>query len=383
MSFKGTAKRTRTQLEQEIEAIGGHLNAYTSREQTVYYCKVTKKHIPLAMDVLSDILLNSTLEEANIERERGVILREMQEVDGMMEEAIFDRLHETAYRGTMMGKTILGSTENINSITRDQIVDYVSTHYVAPRMVIAGAGDISHDKLVSLSENFFGGVPSKGKRPIVMEPAQFTGSDIRVRMDSMPQAHVALGFPTAGWTDPDNFPLLVIQTMLGNWDSKTYGGKYSSSGMIADIAGGELAHSVSTFNTQYSDTGLFGIYAVADAYGQDLLMRAITRAMTSLAYNCDPLLLEEAKRRLKWTMLSLLDGSTTVCDEVGRQVLTYGRRMHPAETLARIDAVDENAVKNCATRYWYDRCHALAAIGPIHELPDYDMIRRKSYWLRY
>jgi len=383
MSFKGTGKRSRVQLEQEVENIGGHLNAYTSREQTVFYAKVNKADVPQAMDILSDILTNSTYSEEAIERERDVILREMQEVDGQMEEVIFDRLHETAYRGTMLGATILGPEENIRSLSRAQIQDYINTHYVAPRMVVAGAGAVEHDELVKLSEKLLGGVPSKGKREAVMEPARFTGSDIRIRYDDMPAAHVALAFPTAGWNDPDSFTLLTIQTMLGSWTKASTGGADSSSELIASVAKQDLAQSVQAFNTHYSDTGLFGVYAVSEQYDLDNVMFEITRAITGLAYGVDENLLAEAKNQLKISMLSQLDGSTVICEDIGRQILTYGRRMHPTEVIARIDAVDAAAVKATANRYFYDRCHALAAIGPIYELPDYDWIRRKSYFLRY
>jgi processing peptidase subunit beta len=306
----------------------------------------------------------------------------MQAVDSQMEEAIFDRLHETAYRGTMLGKTILGPAENVKSITRDQIVDYVSTFYIGPRMVIAGAGAIDHQQLVDLSSKYFGNVPSTGKRPIVMQPAAYTGSDIRERDDSMDLAHIAYAFPTAGWNDPDNFPLIVMQSLLGNWDGKQPGAQYHNSRMIHAILAEGSATSVTTFNTQYSDTGLFGVYAVAPPVGQEPLMFEITRALTSLYYNCDPNQLAAAKRQAKMLMLAP-DGSNAVCEDIGRQVLLYGRRMHPTEVAARIDAVDEAAVRNCASRYFYDRDHALAAVGPIWELPDYDWIRRKSYWLRY
>jgi len=382
MLFKGTGKRTRVQLESEIERIGAQLNAYTSREQTVYLCQVAKSKVSQGMDILSDIVTNSQYATQNIDRERSVILREMEEVDGMMHEAIFDRLHEAAYRGSMLGKTILGPAANVEAITRDQIVDYVSTFYVAPRMVIAAAGAIDHQQLVDLSGKFFGGVPSTGKRPISLEPAAFTGSDIRDRVDDMDKAHIALAFPTAGWNDPDSFPLMVIQSMLGSWDSKQQLGQYNLSRMISTIAGENLADSVQVFNTQYSDTGLFGVYAVARPEGQEELMYNITRGITNLTYNCDPLQLAAAKNNVKLMMLAP-DGSGAVCEDIGRQVLLYGRRMTPAEIVARIDAVDEAAVKNCATRYFYDRDHALAAVGPIFELPDYDWIRRKSYWLRY
>jgi len=383
MFFKGTAKRTRQQLEMEVENMGGHLNAYTSREQTVFYAQVDKSKVPQAMDILADIIQNSQYSEQSIEAERDVILRERQEVEGQQEEVIFDRLHETAYRGTALGRTILGDVANINSITRDHIKDYISTHYVAPRMVVAGAGAVEHKDLLDLAGNLFGGVPAEGPKQPYMEPAKFTGSDIRVYYDSMPEAHIAYAFPTAGWCDSDNFPLLLIQTLLGNWDKRSTGGVHSSSWLISEVASKDLAHSISPFNTQYSDTGLFGVYATCDAIGQYDLMYAITEALTSLCYNVDEDLLAAAKNRLKAGMLLQTDGSAAVCEELGRQILTYGRRLHPLETLQRIEDVDSAAIKACAKRFFYDRDPALAAIGPLHELPDYNWLRRRTYWLRY
>merc|ERR1719506_3260218 len=129
MAFKGTSKRTQLQLETEVENMGGHLNAYTSREQTVYYAKVLKKDVPKAVELLSDILTNSTFSEAAVERERDVILREMEEVEGITEEVIFDMLHEAAYVGTPLSRTILGPVENIKSLMADDIQKYVKTHY--------------------------------------------------------------------------------------------------------------------------------------------------------------------------------------------------------------------------------------------------------------
>jgi len=383
MSFKGTSKRSRVQLEKEVENLGGHLNAYTSREQTVFYAKVNKKDVPQAMDILADMLTDSQFTEDVVQSERDVILREMQEVNSQLDEVIFERLHETAYRGTMLGRTILGPEENIRSISRAQIADYVSAHYTAPRMVVAGAGAVDHNELVQLSDKLLGKVPSTGTRPVALEPAQFTGSDIRIRYDSMDLAHIAYAFPTTGWCDPDTFPLLVIASLLGNYDKNVNGSVHSSSGLVSNIASGNLAHSLSTFNTQYSDTGLFGVYATAEQYDLNQLMHEVTYAMTALCYDVDEDRLTSAKNNLKMNMLSQLDGSTQICEEIGRQMLTYGRRMHPSELLSRIDAVDVNAVKLCANRFFYDTDFALAAIGPIEELPDYNWLRRKTFWLRY
>lgn len=383
MSFKGTLKRTRVQLEKEFENMGGHLNAYTSREQTVFYAKVNQKDVPQAMDVMADMLLNSQYKDDVVKNERDVILREMEEVNSQMEEVLFERLHETAYRGSMLGRTILGPEENIKSITPAQISDYVNAHYSAPRMVVAGAGAVDHADLVSLSDKLLGNVRTTGSRPVELEPAHFTGSDIRIRFDDMPLAHIAYAFPTAGWSDPDYYPLMVISTLLGSYNRGIAGSVHSPSELIANVAKEDLAHSLSTFNTHYTDTGLFGVHATCEQYNCNQLMFEITKSMTSLCYNVDGENLESAKNQLKMHLLAQHNGSTQICEEIGRQMLTFGRRLHPTEVIARIDAVDENAIKLCANRYFYDTDFALAAIGPIDELPDYNWLRRKTYWLRY
>merc|ERR1712238_216501 len=160
MAFKGTQKRTQQQLEVEIENMGGHLNAYTSREQTVYFAKVFKGDVGRAVEILSDILLHSKLDESAIERERDVILREMSEVNKQQEELVLDHLHSTAFQGTGLGRTILGPEENIRSLKKSDLSSYINTHYTAPRMVIAGAGAIDHEELCSMASEHFGGLPT-------------------------------------------------------------------------------------------------------------------------------------------------------------------------------------------------------------------------------
>lgn len=179
LAFKGTEKRTQQQLEVEIENMGGHLNAYTSREQTVYFAKVLKNDVGKAVEILSDVLLNSKIDEGAIERERDVILREMAEVNKQQEELVLDHLHATAFQGTGLGRTILGPEENIRSLQKSQLVDYIQQHYTAPRMVIAGAGAINHEELCGYAAEHFGNLPTASKDgvDIAMEPAVFTGSD--------------------------------------------------------------------------------------------------------------------------------------------------------------------------------------------------------------
>lgn len=195
--------------------MGALLNAYTSREQTVYYAKCLSKHIGQSVDILSDIIQNSKFGEAEIERERSVILREMQEVESNLQEVVFDHLHAIAYQETPLGMTILGPTENIRSITRKDLVEYIETHYKGPRIVLAGAGGVDHDELVKLAEKHLGGlkITYDSVEIPILKPCRFTGSDIRVRDDDMPFVYGAVAVEGAGWDNPDNIPLMVANTV--------------------------------------------------------------------------------------------------------------------------------------------------------------------------
>jgi len=379
--FKGTKNRSQHDLEIEIENMGGHLNAYTSREQTVFFARVFKNDAGKALEILSDILQNSEFDPRQVEAEKGTILREMQEVEGQIEEVVFDKLHETAYRGCSLGRTILGPTENIQGMTDSMIRDYVDTHYTAPRMVVVGAGAIEHEALVKLADTHFGNVPTEGKKPVTFEKAVYTGSEIRWRVDDMPAAHIAYALPIGGWTDADTFPFMVMQAMIGNWEESIPGGQYSRSPLLSKSADLRMAKKISGFCTQYSDTGLFGIYAVGEAQALDDLMFNVQGFVTDFSYQVDEELLEQAKKQMIIQYLGICDGSTQVCEEVGRQVLSYGRRMHPVEVVARIQAVDSNAIMAAANKFLYDQCHALASIGPTHEMKDYVQMRRATYRL--
>ncbi|XP_069484169.1 mitochondrial-processing peptidase subunit beta [Ambystoma mexicanum] len=383
MAFKGTKKRSQLDLELEIENMGAHLNAYTSREQTVYYAKAFSKDLPRAVEILADITQNSTLGEAEIERERGVILREMQEVETNLQEVVFDYLHATAYHSTALGRTILGPTENIKSINRNDLVEYITTHYKGPRIVLAAAGGVSHDELLELAKYHFGNLPSTCERETPTLPrCNFTGSEIRVRDDKMPLAHIAIAVEAVGWSHPDTFPLMVANTLIGNWD-RSFGGGVNLSSKLAQITcHGNLCHSFQSFNTCYTDTGLWGLYMVCEPNTVEDMMHFVQKEWIRLCTNVSESEVARAKNLLKTNMLLQLDGSTPICEDIGRQMLCYNRRIPLPELEARIEAIDAKTIRDVCTRYIYDRSPAIAAVGPIEQLPVYKRIRSGMYWLR-
>jgi processing peptidase subunit beta len=373
LTFKGTTKRSQSQLEVEIENMGGHLNAYTSREQTVYYAKVFKDDAERAVEVLADILLHSKLEDAAINRERDVILREMQEVQSQTEEVIFDCLHETAYEQSGLGFTILGPKENIRALQRDDLMEYITTHYTGPRMVVAGAGAIDQQQLVEIAGRHFGGLadaPPRGFH-VPEDSAVFTSSEQRYPDAQMPTAHVAVTFEAASWTSEHAWDLMVLQTMIGMWDRKSGGGA-SSAAMTSTLskasAERNLCHSFMSFNTCYQDSGLFGVYAVAEPETLSDMMAATMESFALLHSVVSTEEVESAKSQLKALMMVQLDGSSPVCEEIGRHVLVYNRRISPLEFIAKIDEIDAEGVRACAEHFLKNRDVAITAIGPIENL---------------
>ncbi|XP_071450232.1 mitochondrial-processing peptidase subunit beta [Hetaerina americana] len=391
MAFKGTSKRSQTDLELEVENMGAHLNAYTSREQTVFYAKCLSSDVGKALEILADIIQNSKLGAAEIERERGVILREMQEVETNLQEVVFDHLHATAYQGTPLGRTILGPTQNIKSITRDDLLAYINNHYKPPRIVLAGAGGVKHNELVKHAESLFSSlsVEYQGEIPIIT-PCRFTGSEIRVRDDSMPLAHVAIAVEGCGWADADNVPLMVANAVVGAWDRSQGGGtgtgdtsSHSHASRLASAAAQDhLAHSFQSFNTCYKDTGLWGLYFVCDPMKCEDMMFNIQSEWMRLCTTVTESEIDRAKNLLKTNLLLQLDGTTPVCEDIGRQMLCYGRRIPLHEMERRIESVTAEMVRDVAMKYLYDRCPAVAAVGPVENLPDYNRIRSSMYWLR-
>ncbi|KAI0990361.1 hypothetical protein GJ496_000110 [Pomphorhynchus laevis] len=245
-------------------------------------------------------------------------------------------------------------------------------------MVVAAAGGISHDELVSVVDKHFGKLP-QGSNEIStgLLPCRFTGSEVRLRDDDMPLAHIVFAVEGTGWADADTFPLMVANTIIGNWDRSMSGAGNVSSRLGQQVADNNLCHSFQAFNTCYYDTGLWGCYFVTDRLKIDSMALALQKEWNRLATSVTEGEVRRAKNLLKTNMFLQLDGTTPICEDIGRHLLCYGRRVPLEEIDARIDAVDAKAVRRLLQAYVYDKCPAIAAIGPTEQLPEYTRTRSR------
>ena len=385
LAFKGTSTRSQQQLELEIENMGGHLNAYTSRENTVYYAKSFKDDVPKTVELISDILQHSKLAENAIERERDVIIRESEEVDKMHEEVVFDHLHAVAFQGQPLGRTILGPRENILTISRNEL--RLATLRRITRLTVwclwARAPSITRDLWIwprkTLATCAIRGTwpvaPGTGSRNPDDVPA-FVGAEVRMRDDTIPTAHIAIAVEGVSWSSPDYYTALVAQAIIGNWDRALGSSPNQGSKLSAIVSKNNLANSFLSFSTSYSDTGLWGIYLVSENKQQlDDLVYFTLKEWSRLSQSVAPEEVERAKSQLKASLLLSLDGTTAIAEDIGRQIITTGRRQSPEEVERSVNAITAEDVKAWAQKYLSNKDIALAGLGSIEGLSDYKGIR--------
>ena len=363
MAFKGTKCRSARVIAEEIEAVGGHLNAYTGREHTAYYARVLKEDLPLALDILADILQHSVFDEAELARERAVVIQEIGQAQDTPDDIIFDHLQETAYPDQPVGRSILGTVDGISRMTRSSLAGFMDRHYRAPQMVLAAAGALRHEALVALAAEAFAELPSAGRE--TLPPARYRGGDFRQARD-LEQVHLALALPGVTYDDPDFYATQVMATVLG-------GGM--SSRLFQEVRESRgLCYSVFAFASSFVDDGIFGIYAGTGEQEAAELVPVLCDEVTKLGKDADETEVARARAQLKAGILMSLESSSARTEQLGRQMLIYGRALPVDELVARIDAVDADAVRRVTQRIASAGSPTVAALGPIGGLASYNAI---------
>lgn len=363
MVFKGTRKRDARAIAEEIESVGGHLNAHTSREYTAFYAKVLKGDVALAIDVIADMLQNATLETNELDRERTVVIQEILQSLDTPDDVIFDRFQETAFPDQPLGRSVLGSPELIGNMDRDVLFDYMRQHYGAPRMLIAAAGAIRHDQLIALAEAAFAALPPAV--PATRTAGAYAGGSWREERE-LEQVHLVLGFPSVGYRDPDFHAVSVLSTLLG-------GGM--SSRLFQEVREKRgLVYSIYSFPSSYSDTGLFGIYAGTGASEAHEILPLVCAELVKVGQGIGDAELARARSQLKAGILMALESTSARCEQLARQIMVFGRPIPVEETVAKIEAVDRDTVQRVSRRIFSQR-PTLAALGPIEGVQDYEAVR--------
>ena len=356
MAFKGTAKRDARRIAEEIEAVGGSLNAYTSRENTAYYARVLKADVPLAVDILSDILQHSTFDETELDRERAVIIQEIGQSFDTPEDLIFDQFQEVLYPDQPLGRPILGTEELIKSIPRADIASYMKRNYMASGMVLAAAGNVDHAALVAQAESAFAEIGTGV--PPTAAPARYAGGE-RFENRDLEQVHFTLGFDGVPYGDPDYYAASVFSYLLG-------GGM--SSRLFQEIREKRgLVYSIYSFTSPYRDGGNFGVYAGTGEKEVDELVPVLSDELNKVASKITAEELARTKAQMKAGMLMSLESTSSRCERLAQNMLIHGRVHSYQEIIDKIDAVDEAAVGRVAQRMMRSK-PTVAALGPVGRL---------------
>jgi len=361
MAFKGTARRTALQIAEAIEDVGGYINAYTSREMTAYYARVLEADVPLALDVIADIVLNPAFDPAEIEIERGVILQEIGQVLDTPDDIVFDWLQEVAYPDQPIGRSILGPAERVSAFSKSDLAGFVTERYAPGEMIVAAAGAVDHDAIVKAAEKLFGDLKPRLSKPVT--PALFTGGERREARE-LEQVHFALAFESPGYRDPAFYTAQIYSSALG-------GGM--SSRLFQEVREKRgLCYSIFAQAGAYEDTGMITVYAGTSAaqIGElaELTMDELARAATDMA----PEEVARARAQMKAGLLMGLESPSSRAERLARLLAIWNRVPELDETIAHIDGVTTGDVRDFAAALAAGGKAALALYGPVSRAPGLD-----------
>ena len=374
MAFKGTTSRSARDIAEQVEAVGGNMNAYTGRESTAYFIKLMKQDIELGVDILADILINPVFDEEEFERERSVILQEIAQVADTPDDLVFDRFQEAAYAGQAIGYPVLGSPATVKSLSAGGLRSFMARHYRPENMVLCAAGAIDHDSLVTQAERLFGAyVPStSADAESGSAKAIYTGGEVRDAADSE-QVHLLFGFPGPSMKEADFYTANVLSGILG-------GGM--SSRLFQEVREKRgLAYSVFSFASCFSDGGVFGLYAgtAEEAVPElvDVLFHEIRGLRSGDAGSVITAAeLDRAKAQAKAGIAMGLESSSARAETLAGQILLFGHPVPVEEVLARTQAVSIDSLAQSAVRIFSGPL-TLAGIGPLSALDNRDRLTER------
>jgi predicted Zn-dependent peptidase len=355
MVFKGTTRRTARAIAEEMDAVGGDLNAMTDKESTCFYAHVVDRHLPLAVDVLADMLQHALMAPDDLERERQVVLEEIKMYDDSPGEVVHDRFARTLWRGANLGDPTIGYAHTVASITRDDLVGWRATRYAPSTVFVTAAGNVEHDAVVRLVGEAFAAFGGDAVQPVTERPRFTPGIDVTI--DDTEQAYVLLGTPGLAMRDPRRYALSVLDTILG--------GGMSSRLFQSVREERALAYEISTFQQGYRDAGLFGVSAGCTPERVQECVDVVVAELDRLLH--DGVTAGEvarAREHLKGNLTLALESTYNRMARLARNLIVHGRQISTEEVEEQFDAVDVAAVDALARELLAPATRGLCVLGP-------------------
>ncbi len=366
MAFKGTRSRSALQIAEEIEDVGGYINAYTSREVTAYYARVLQADTRLGLDVIADILRNPVFDTREIEVERGVILQEIGQANDTPDDIIFDWLQEQAYPGQPLGRAILGQADRISRMTREDLSTFVEERYGPGQLILSAAGAVDHDEIVKQAEDLFGDMTPRGNGNMLA--ARFEGGEMRRDRD-LEQAHMALAFDSPGYRDPGFYAAQIYSIALG-------GGM--SSRLFQEIREKRgLCYTIFAQSGAYSDTGMTTIYAGTGSGEISDLAGLTIDEMKRAAEDMTEAEIDRARAQMKAGLLMGLESPSARAERMARMIQIWGHVPAIERTVERIEAVTPADVRSFAEDMAGKAAMALAYYGPVADAPGHAALQER------
>lgn len=365
MAFKGTRRRSARDIAEEIESAGGDLNAATSTEQTAYYAHVLGADAGIALDILADILTESTFDTQELEREKSVILQEIGAVEDTPDDLVFDLFNAAAFPGQAIGWPILGTPERVKAFDRGMISAYLKDHYRSGVTVIGAAGAIHHADIVAAAERRFASLSVASAEPL--PPARYVGGQTLLKR-RLEQAHVIVGFEGVSYADSTHYALHVFANAVG-------GGM--SSRLFQEIREKRgLVYAINSFHWGYSDSGLFGFYAATGRRQVEEVMPVALDCLAAATQDLSEAEVQRAKAQIKVSMLTALESPAARAEQIARQILAFGRVLGREEIIAKIDGLTLEEVRSAGCAALRSR-PTVAAIGPVSKVYSPDRVAER------
>ena len=367
MAFKGTKTKSALQIAEKIENVGGDINAYTSKEITAYYVKLLADDLPYGIDILTDILQNSTFQEDELNRERGVILQEIGMYLDTPDDMIFDYWQDKAYPNQPMGRSILGKTDIIKNITRTQVKDFMNSHYNPKKMIISAAGKVDHSNFVESIKKVCTNLPNGTKNNRVK--ANYNSGEYREEK-KLEQIHLLLGFEGINYHNDDYYSLLVYSSLLG-------GGM--SSRLFQEIREKRgLVYSIFSGNIFFEDAGIFGIIAGTGDNKIKELIPVLCDELINSPKNLSEEEILKAKAKLKFSLVKSLESCRSNAGSCADDLLNYDRIIKVEEQLEKINKVSKDSIQKVVTQMLNSN-PTIASIGPIKNLEKLENLRSRFF----